>query len=248
MVALSKNCIRSIPNASWLLAPRYCIRCCRSCRFCRTARIAPVRLLPLLPRLTRGAIHEPALPFLPLFRIREARTGRGSMAVDSDGIEPSSGAYQAPALPLSDESALGKHRGAAWWAQQGSNLRPNGYEPSALPLSYGPDASQSITCRGRGRERGATLEPRAVPVESRGIGGGEAHASERRHARAARDCRTDGTALRAARWRHLHRGGCRRVVSEWQRGGHGVADGAAARAGGPRSAALGGGARGTLLG
>jgi hypothetical protein len=24
------------------------------------------------------------------------------------------------------------------WARQGSNLRPNGYEPSALPLSYGP--------------------------------------------------------------------------------------------------------------
>ncbi len=26
----------------------------------------------------------------------------------------------------------------ALWARQGSNLRPNGYEPSALPLSYGP--------------------------------------------------------------------------------------------------------------
>ena len=25
-----------------------------------------------------------------------------------------------------------------WWARQVSNLRPNGYEPSALPLSYGP--------------------------------------------------------------------------------------------------------------
>ena len=24
------------------------------------------------------------------------------------------------------------------WARQDSNLRPNGYEPSALPLSYGP--------------------------------------------------------------------------------------------------------------
>ena len=25
-----------------------------------------------------------------------------------------------------------------WWARQGSNLGPNGYEPSALPLSYEP--------------------------------------------------------------------------------------------------------------
>ena len=25
-----------------------------------------------------------------------------------------------------------------WWARQGSNLRPIGYEPTALPLSYGP--------------------------------------------------------------------------------------------------------------
>ncbi len=24
------------------------------------------------------------------------------------------------------------------WARQGSNLRPSGYEPRALPLSYGP--------------------------------------------------------------------------------------------------------------
>ena len=28
------------------------------------------------------------------------------------------------------------------WARQGSNLRPIGYEPTALPLSYGP--SQAI--------------------------------------------------------------------------------------------------------
>ncbi len=28
--------------------------------------------------------------------------------------------------------------GSLWWAQQGSNLRPTGYEPGALPLSYGP--------------------------------------------------------------------------------------------------------------
>ena len=27
---------------------------------------------------------------------------------------------------------------SSWWARQGSNLRPTGYEPAALPLSYGP--------------------------------------------------------------------------------------------------------------
>ena len=25
-----------------------------------------------------------------------------------------------------------------WWARQDSNLRASGYEPGALPLSYGP--------------------------------------------------------------------------------------------------------------
>ena len=27
---------------------------------------------------------------------------------------------------------------AMWWARQDSNLQPTGYEPGALPLSYGP--------------------------------------------------------------------------------------------------------------
>lgn len=27
---------------------------------------------------------------------------------------------------------------AEWWARQDSNLRATGYEPGALPLSYGP--------------------------------------------------------------------------------------------------------------
>ncbi len=31
--------------------------------------------------------------------------------------------------------------GSPWWARQGSNLRPIGYEPTALPLSYGPDTA-----------------------------------------------------------------------------------------------------------
>ena len=30
-----------------------------------------------------------------------------------------------------------------WWARQGSNLRPIGYEPTALPLSYRPGAQSS---------------------------------------------------------------------------------------------------------
>ena len=28
--------------------------------------------------------------------------------------------------------------GADWWARQDLNLRATGYEPGALPLSYGP--------------------------------------------------------------------------------------------------------------
>ena len=31
-----------------------------------------------------------------------------------------------------------------WWARQGSNLRPIGYEPTALPLSYRPGLNQRI--------------------------------------------------------------------------------------------------------
>jgi hypothetical protein len=35
---------------------------------------------------------------------------------------------------------MGSHakEGHEEWAQQGSNLRLTGYEPAALPLSYGP--------------------------------------------------------------------------------------------------------------
>lgn len=29
-----------------------------------------------------------------------------------------------------------------WWARQDSNLEPTGYEPVALPLSYGPSAGE----------------------------------------------------------------------------------------------------------
>ena len=30
------------------------------------------------------------------------------------------------------------------WARQDSNLRPSGYEPRALPLSYGPEMGRKI--------------------------------------------------------------------------------------------------------
>ena len=42
----------------------------------------------------------------------------------------------------------------AWWARQGSNLRPIGYEPSALPLSYGPSCAAS---RKRDDQGGTTI-------------------------------------------------------------------------------------------
>src|SRR6478609_8459952 len=35
---------------------------------------------------------------------------------------------------MRDQAALGR----SWWARQGSNLRPLGCKPSALPLSYTP--------------------------------------------------------------------------------------------------------------
>ena len=35
--------------------------------------------------------------------------------------------------------------GLGWWARQGSNLRPIGYEPTALPLSYRPSLFRLYT-------------------------------------------------------------------------------------------------------
>ena len=37
-----------------------------------------------------------------------------------------------------------------WWARQGSNLRPIGYEPTALPLSYRPGVSIIVSQRRTG--------------------------------------------------------------------------------------------------
>ena len=36
--------------------------------------------------------------------------------------------------------ACGSLLGRQWWAREDSNLQPTGYEPVALPLSYGPAA------------------------------------------------------------------------------------------------------------
>ena len=54
-------------------------------------------------------------------------------------------------------------RVGCWWAREDSNLRPIGYEPTALPLSYGPSpagvatggkqilARPRSTCKGKAR-------------------------------------------------------------------------------------------------
>ena len=45
-----------------------------------------------------------------------------------------------------------------WWARQGSNLRASGYEPGALPLSYGPprrDSNRRRRSMSRTRATGA---------------------------------------------------------------------------------------------
>ena len=41
-----------------------------------------------------------------------------------------------------------------WWARQVSNLRPIGYEPTALPLSYGPSIQSLIRGQEGVKERG----------------------------------------------------------------------------------------------
>ena len=46
-----------------------------------------------------------------------------------------------------------------WWARQGSNLRPTGYEPAALPLSYGPPAYPKPLCVNVSTNRSFTPRP-----------------------------------------------------------------------------------------
>ena len=47
-------------------------------------------------------------------------------------------------------------RGLRWWARQGSNLGPAGYEPDALPLSYGPVGFNLFTRPSPCQERDVT--------------------------------------------------------------------------------------------
>lgn len=57
-----------------------------------------------------------------------------------------------------------KERTCLWWARQGSNLRPTGYEPAALPLSYGPFQRQ-LYIMGLYRRRGIdSRKPRLILI------------------------------------------------------------------------------------
>lgn len=49
------------------------------------------------------------------------------------GVEPDPQAYETRDFPVVLTASLP-------WARQDSNLRVSGYEPGALPLSYGPTA------------------------------------------------------------------------------------------------------------
>ena len=53
--------------------------------------------------------------------------------VTSDGGLPL-GNYESDGQGVMNSVQLGRKK----WARQGSNLRPIGYEPTALPLSYEP--------------------------------------------------------------------------------------------------------------
>jgi hypothetical protein len=110
--------------------------------------------LPFLPfsafsarRRGEGRAY-PFAVFVPLLAFRGALAGWG-LAV--------SAAFHDPRICVGEGARRGRNSGVrmgdacmrgsarrSWWAQQGSNLRPNGYEPSALPLSYGPDAGRSL--------------------------------------------------------------------------------------------------------
>gem|GEM_PF-5988870 len=72
---------------------------------------------------------------------------------------------------VDDLASVGEnHESAHEWARQDSNLRPNGYEPSALPLSYGPPVKPSWTASESGApvsvmERATGFEPANLSLE-----------------------------------------------------------------------------------
>jgi hypothetical protein len=53
------------------------------------------------------------------------------------------------------QEAYGENRWSGWWARQGSNLRPLGCKPSALPLSYAPGNAGDPASMADGRQTAA---------------------------------------------------------------------------------------------
>ena len=67
---------------------------------------------------------------------------------------------------ISDEFSL------TWWARQGSNLRPIGYEPTALPLSYGPHVRSLAEGFQRVKARGIVADVQGTSPGRTSIQGG----------------------------------------------------------------------------
>ncbi len=61
-----------------------------------------------------------------------------------------------------------QHLSSPQWARQDSNLQPTGYEPAALPLSYGPAARNGgIDHAFPGKKRATGFEPATFCLEGR---------------------------------------------------------------------------------
>ncbi len=66
---------------------------------------------------------------------------RGFCTVGLPGRRPEEQRRRCPVTPrvvVRSNWSCSVDQGFCWWARQESNLRPAGYEPAALPLSYGP--------------------------------------------------------------------------------------------------------------
>ena len=66
-----------------------------------------------------------------------ARAAKRQARGDKWGAELGT-AKRGNALPPMRCIYIGAGTTGKWWARQDSNLRASGYEPGALPLSYGP--------------------------------------------------------------------------------------------------------------